>query len=120
MKVRTYKLEKAEKEIEKELGIKTQEGNNGGTENRRTQKKTSASSQAYRLFSEGKTPLDVAMELNLKESDATRYYSKQQYEYVITKEGKRKRWVPEKCVRYGQKVSYYVPAMFFKHNICQQ
>ena len=42
-------LAKAEKEREKELGIKTQEGNNGGTENRQTQKKTSASSQAYRL-----------------------------------------------------------------------
>ena len=65
MKVRTYKqlvetarvspraikpvLEKEQKEREKELGIKTQEGNNRGTENRQTQKKTSASSQAYRL-----------------------------------------------------------------------
>jgi DNA repair exonuclease SbcCD ATPase subunit len=29
---------------------------------------------AYRLFSEGKTPLDVAIELNLEESEATRYY----------------------------------------------
>ena len=38
------------------------------------QKKTSISSQAYRLFSEGKTPLDVAVELNLKEPEATKYY----------------------------------------------
>jgi chromosome segregation ATPase len=41
-------LEKAEKEREKEL--------------------------AYRLFSEGKTLLDVASELNLEEPEATRYY----------------------------------------------
>ena len=41
-------LEKAEKEREKQL--------------------------AYRLFSEGKTPLEVAIELNLEEPEATRYY----------------------------------------------
>jgi hypothetical protein len=34
----------------------------------------SAFSQAYRLFSEGKAPLDVAIELNLKQPEATRYY----------------------------------------------
>jgi hypothetical protein len=68
-------LEKAEKEREKELGINTHEGGNGSTGNQnQTQKKTSNFSQAYRLYSEGKTPLDVAIELNLKEPEATRYY----------------------------------------------
>src|SRR5215207_6070431 len=67
-------IEKAEKEREKELGINTQEGGNGSTGNQnQTQKKTSISSQAYRSFSEGKTPLDVAIELNLKEPEATKY-----------------------------------------------
>src|SRR5215204_3940918 len=67
-------IEKAEKEREKELGINTQEGTNASTGNQnQTQKKTSISSQAYRLFSEGKTPLDVAIELNLKEPEATKY-----------------------------------------------
>src|SRR5215207_5248364 len=67
-------LEKAEKEREKELGINTQEGNNGSTGNQNQTQKTSISSQAYRLFSGGKTPLDVAIELNLKEPEATKYY----------------------------------------------
>jgi hypothetical protein len=34
----------------------------------------SVSSQAYKLFSEGKTPLDVAIALNLRESEATKFY----------------------------------------------
>src|SRR5215207_3589949 len=67
-------LEKAEKEREKELGINTQEGNNGSTGNQNQTQKIPISSQAYRLFSEGKTPLDVAIELNLKEPEATKYY----------------------------------------------
>ncbi|HKG86848.1 MAG TPA: hypothetical protein VKA95_00875 [Nitrososphaeraceae archaeon] len=67
-------LEKAEKEREKELGINIPEGDNGSTGNQNQTQKTSTSSQAYRLFSEGKTPLDVAIELNLKEPEATKYY----------------------------------------------
>ena len=66
-------LEKAEKEREKELGIATEEGNNEGTGNRQTQKKISTSTQAYRLFSEGKTPLEVTIELNIKQPEATKY-----------------------------------------------
>ena len=66
-------LKRAEKERERELGITTQEGNDGGNENHQTQK-VYAFSQAYRLFSDGKTPLDVAIELNLREPEATRYY----------------------------------------------
>jgi hypothetical protein len=65
-------IKRAEKERERELG-KTQEGDNGGTGDCKTQKKTSASSQAYRLFSEGKTPLDVTIELDINEPEATRY-----------------------------------------------
>src|SRR5215216_2219674 len=34
----------------------------------------SVSSQAYKLFSEHKTPLEVAIALNLRESEATKYY----------------------------------------------
>jgi predicted transcriptional regulator len=34
----------------------------------------SVSSQAYKLFSEGKTPLEVAIALNLRESEATKLY----------------------------------------------
>jgi len=67
-------LEKAEKEREKELGINTQEGDNGGTVNQNQTQKASTFSQAYRLFSEGKTPLDVAIELNIKEPEATKCY----------------------------------------------
>jgi hypothetical protein len=67
-------IEKAEKEREKELGINSQEENNGGIGNQSQTQKTSISSQAYRLFSEGKTPLDVAIESNLKEPEATKYY----------------------------------------------
>src|SRR5215211_393566 len=68
-------LEKAEKEREKELGINTKESNNSSTGSQnQTQKKISTCSQAYHLFSEGKTPLDVAIKLNLKEPEATKYY----------------------------------------------
>lgn len=66
-------LEKAEKERENELGITTQQVNKGNVNSHQTQRKTD-SSQAYRLFSEGKTPLEVAIELNLKEPEATKYY----------------------------------------------
>jgi hypothetical protein len=66
-------LKKAEKERERELGITPQEGNNGGTGNCQTQKKISTSTQAYRLFSEGKTPLEVTIELNIKQPEAARY-----------------------------------------------
>jgi DNA-binding CsgD family transcriptional regulator len=66
-------LKRAEKERERELGIDTQEGDNDSTQNRQTQKKTSTYSQAYRLFSQGKTPLEVAIELNIKQPEATRY-----------------------------------------------
>src|SRR5918996_1247375 len=61
-------LEKAEKEKEKKLGIANQEGEE------RSHKQQKPSSQAYRLFAQGKTPLDVASELNNREVEATKYY----------------------------------------------
>lgn len=66
-------LEREEKEREKELGIATKEGKGNGGNNPQPQK-PSVASQAYRLFSEGKTPLEVAVELNIREAKATRYY----------------------------------------------
>src|ERR671915_781844 len=64
-------LEKAEKEKEKELGIVNQEREERSGNIPQQQK---PSSQAYRLFSQGKTPLDVAAELNIREVEATKYY----------------------------------------------
>ena len=66
-------LAKAEKEREKELGINTQDWKKDDTGNSQTQK-AHIFNQAYRLFSEGKPPLDVAIELDLKEKDVTKYY----------------------------------------------
>jgi predicted transcriptional regulator len=37
------------------------------------QQHLSLSTQAYKLFSEGKTPIEVAIELNLRESEATKF-----------------------------------------------
>jgi hypothetical protein len=66
-------LAKAEKEREKELGINTQDRKKDDTGNSQTQK-AHIFNHAYRLFSEGKPPLDVAIELDLKEKDVTKYY----------------------------------------------
>lgn len=66
-------LEKAEKERERELGITTQEGKEN-TSNSHQPQKSSIASQAYHLFSEGKTPIQVAVQLNLREAEATKYY----------------------------------------------
>jgi DNA-binding CsgD family transcriptional regulator len=41
---------------------------------RNQEQRLSLSAQAYKLFSEGKTPLEVAIELNLAESEATKFY----------------------------------------------
>ena len=55
---------------EKTEGIK-QNNNNDGEKN---QEHLSLSAQAYKLFSDRKTPLEVAIALNLRESDATKFY----------------------------------------------
>jgi hypothetical protein len=43
--------------------------------NQEQQRHLSLSSQAYKLFSDRRTPLDVAIELDLKESEATKFYT---------------------------------------------
>jgi hypothetical protein len=43
-------------------------------QNQEQQPHLSLSAQAYKLFSEGKAPLEVAIELNLGESEATKFY----------------------------------------------
>jgi hypothetical protein len=59
----------------KEEGIKQQDDNDA-EENKQQEQHLhlSLSAQAYKLFSEGKTPLQVAIALNLEESEATKYY----------------------------------------------
>jgi hypothetical protein len=42
-------------------------------ESEKNQERLSLSSQAYKLFSEGKTALEVAIALNLRESEATKF-----------------------------------------------
>src|SRR5215218_6567852 len=48
--------------------------NSGAEKNQQEQQNLSLSTQAYKLFSDRKTPLEVAIALNLKESEATRFY----------------------------------------------
>jgi transposase len=50
--------------------------NNDAEENKQQeqQQHLSLSAQAYKLFFEGKTPLEVAIALNLEESEATKFY----------------------------------------------
>src|SRR5918992_2932723 len=64
-------LNKTLKEKTEEQGIKQNNNNNGGEKN---QERLTLSSQAYKLFSERKTPLEVAIALNLRESEATKFY----------------------------------------------
>jgi len=45
-----------------------------GEKEDKQEKEQSPSSQAYRLFSEGKAPLEVAIALDLSESETTKYY----------------------------------------------
>src|SRR5918994_2018158 len=52
-----------------------QQDNNGMEKNQnREQQQLSLSAQAYKLFSDRKTPLEVAIALNLGESEATKFY----------------------------------------------
>src|SRR5215203_2230287 len=64
-----------EEKREREEGVKQQD--NTCAEKNQEQKyeqHPSLSTQAYRLFSERKTPLEVAIALNLRESEATKFY----------------------------------------------
>src|SRR5215208_3718359 len=58
---------------EKTKGIKQQDDAEQNCEQEQ-QRQLSLSAQAYKLFSDRKTPLEVAIELNLRESEATKFY----------------------------------------------
>jgi transposase len=64
-----------EQKTKGEDGIK-QQGNYGAEKNQnqeqQQQQQLSLSAQAYKLFSDRKTPLEVAIALNLRESEATK------------------------------------------------
>ena len=63
------------KAVEETEGSKEEEQDNIDSEKNQTQaQQPSVSAQAYKLFSEDKTPLEVAIALNLRESEATKYY----------------------------------------------
>jgi hypothetical protein len=57
---------------EKKTEARGQQDNNTDAEKNQEQH-LSLSTQAYKLFFEGKTPLEVAIELNLRESEATKF-----------------------------------------------
>ena len=63
-------LNKALEEKKRE-GSKEEQDN---IESEKNQERLSLSSQAYKLFSNRKTPLEVAIALNLRESEATKFY----------------------------------------------
>ena len=62
------------KEEEKERQKKQLENNTTNIDSNNNQRGMSLSAQAYELFSQGKNPIQVAIELNLRESQVTRYY----------------------------------------------
>jgi transposase len=64
------------KVIEKKIeASQEQQDNDKAKQNReQEQQHISISSQAYKLFSDRKTPLEVAVTLNLRESEATKFY----------------------------------------------
>jgi dimeric dUTPase (all-alpha-NTP-PPase superfamily) len=62
------------KVVEEKTEAKGQQDNNTDAENNQEeQQQLSLSTQAYKLFSEGKTPLEVSIALNLRESEATKF-----------------------------------------------
>jgi transposase len=58
---------------EKKTEAKDQQDNNTDVEKHQEQQHLSLSTQSYKLFSEGKTPLEVSITLNLRESEATKF-----------------------------------------------
>jgi transposase len=59
---------------EKKTEARGQQDNNTDAEkNQEQHQQLSSSTQAYKLFSEGKSPLEVSIELNLRESEATKF-----------------------------------------------
>jgi hypothetical protein len=67
-------LNKAIEENTKESKEEEQDNINSKNHNQENEKRLDLSSQAYKLFSDRKTPLEVAIALNLGESEATKYY----------------------------------------------
>jgi transposase len=66
-------------EEKKTEGWKEEQQDNTNSEKNQNQEQEqqqhlSLSSQAYKLFLEGKTPLEVAIALNLRESEVTKFY----------------------------------------------
>ena len=56
-------------------GLKEEQDNiNSKNHNQENEQRLSISAQAYKLFSDRKTPLEVAIALNLRESEATKFY----------------------------------------------
>ena len=63
------------KRIEEKNEAKGQQDNNTYAEtNQEQQQYSSLSTEAYKLFFNGKTPIEVAIALNLRESEATEFY----------------------------------------------
>jgi hypothetical protein len=50
------------------------DGSNSSNSNNNNKPPNEKATQAYKLFSEGKKPVEVAIQLNLSEKEATRYY----------------------------------------------
>jgi hypothetical protein len=67
-------LNKVAEEKDGEEGIKEGDDNNDAEKNQEQKQHLSQSAQAYKLFSDRMTPLEVAIALNLKESEATKFY----------------------------------------------
>src|SRR5215204_6853409 len=55
-------------------GLKEEQDDSEKNQNQEQQPHRSLSAQAYKLFSDRKTPLEVAIALNLGESEATKFY----------------------------------------------
>jgi hypothetical protein len=65
---------KKEEEKERQRQKKQLENNTTTIDSNNNQRDMSLSVQAYELFSQGKTPVEVAIKLDLRESQVTRYY----------------------------------------------
>jgi DNA-binding CsgD family transcriptional regulator/polyhydroxyalkanoate synthesis regulator phasin len=55
--------------------ITIMDNGNNSNKNNNNKPANEKDTQAYKLFSEGKTPVEVAIQLNLSEKEATRYYT---------------------------------------------
>ena len=68
------KVDEEKTKESKEEGIKQQDDNARQIEQQEQQQHLSLFAQAYKLFSDRKTPLEIAIALNLRESEATKFY----------------------------------------------